>query len=106
MNVNREVPGGGYPDITFIDLAGFTALTETHGDERAADLAERFHGFARDEVAEGDRFVKSIGDAVMLTSREPGAALELVARIIARCVSAEEFPVVRTGLHHGRVVRR
>ena len=26
----------------FADLAGFTALTEAHGDEHAADLAERF----------------------------------------------------------------
>jgi class 3 adenylate cyclase len=26
----------------FADLAGFTALTEAHGDEQAADLAHEF----------------------------------------------------------------
>lgn len=28
--------------FAMIDLAGFTALTETHGDEQAADLATSF----------------------------------------------------------------
>lgn len=92
--------------FTFIDLAGFSALTETHGDEQAADLAQRFHGFARDALAPGDRLVKSIGDAVMLSSPAAGAALGLVERVVARCLAAADFPVVRTGLHHGRAVRR
>jgi len=26
----------------FVDLAGFSALTETHGDQTAVDLATRF----------------------------------------------------------------
>ena len=30
------------PAITFIDLAGFTALTEAHGDDHAADLIDRY----------------------------------------------------------------
>lgn len=92
--------------FVFIDLAGFTALTETHGDERAADLAERFHAIADDELSDGDRFVKSIGDAVMLTAPEPGRGLRLVERVIGRCVAEDDFPVVRTGLHHGSAVRR
>lgn len=92
--------------LAFIDLAGFTALTETHGDRQAADLAEQFHGFARDGLAPGDRLVKSIGDAVMLSSPEPSAALGLVDRVLTRCLETSNFPITRTGLHHGRVVRR
>jgi class 3 adenylate cyclase len=52
----------------FIDLAGFTALTEAHGDEDAADLATSFAVLARSALAPGDQLVKTIGDAVLLTS--------------------------------------
>jgi class 3 adenylate cyclase len=32
----------------FADLSGFTALTEVHGDEEAADMAGEFVGTVRD----------------------------------------------------------
>lgn len=32
--------------FALVDLAGFTALTETHGDEQAADLATEFADLA------------------------------------------------------------
>ena len=35
----------------FADLAGFTALTEAHGDERAADLADEFSRAERDAIS-------------------------------------------------------
>lgn len=57
--------------VIFIDLAGFTTTTLTHGDQDAADVAERFTGLARSELEGGDQLVKSIGDAVMLTSPTP-----------------------------------
>ncbi len=63
--------------IAFVDLAGFTALTETHGDDEAADLAERFTELARTALGSEDRLVKSIGDAVLLTAPSPSAAAEL-----------------------------
>lgn len=92
--------------FVFIDLAGFTALTETHGDEQAADLAEQFHGIAREALGPGDVMVKSIGDAVMLTSPAPGPALDLVGRVVGQCLDTAEFPVVRSGLHHGKAAQR
>lgn len=33
--------------FAFVDLAGYTALTDAHGDEAAARLAERFCQLAR-----------------------------------------------------------
>jgi class 3 adenylate cyclase len=54
--------------IAFVDLAGFTALTEAHGDKQAADLAERFLELARNALGRSHRLVKVIGDAVMFAS--------------------------------------
>lgn len=39
----------------FIDLEGFTALTETHGDEDAAQIATRFAKLTGSVLGKGDR---------------------------------------------------
>lgn len=92
--------------FAFIDLAGFTALTEAHGDHEAAELVARFVQAARDALAEGDALVKSLGDAVMLVSPGPSAGLALVRRVQERLGEFEHFPLSRAGLHHGEAVER
>lgn len=92
--------------FAFVDLAGFTALTEVHGDHDAADLIDDFEALAREALASGDRLVKSIGDAVMLVSPTPTAGLRLVRRITEECLALPFFPLPRAGLHHGPAVER
>lgn len=96
----------GAVGVAFVDLAGFTALTEAHGDDEAADLVERFVAMARDECARGDRVVKSIGDAVLLLSPSGPAAAALAERVMRRCGAERGFPLVRGGVHSGPVVER
>ncbi len=95
-------------DWTFamIDLAGFTALTESHGDAQAADLATGFAEIAQDSLDPGDRLVKSIGDAVLLASPTPVGGVELVQRILAQCTRQDGFLTTRTGIHAGPAVAR
>jgi adenylate cyclase len=92
--------------VAFVDLAGFTALTEAHGDEEAADLVERFVAMAHNECADGDRVVKSIGDAVLLLSPSGPAAAGLAERVMRRCTDEPGFPLVRGGVHSGPIVER
>jgi class 3 adenylate cyclase len=92
--------------FTFIDLAGFTALTEAHGDEQAADLAVRFLRLAQSELGADDRVVKSIGDAVLVVSPDPESALGFCRRVLQRIDEEPNFPVPRTGMHHGPAVER
>lgn len=98
----------GRREWTFIliDLAGFTALTEAHGDDRAADLAVGFAELAEAQLGPGDRLVKCIGDAVLLASPDPVQGLSLTRRIMAACTELDGFPVARAGLHHGSAVER
>lgn len=95
-------------DLTFamIDLAGFTALTEAHGDDQAADIATEFADLARASLGSGDRFVKAIGDAVLLASPAPESGLGLVERILTSCQGRDRFLITRTGLHHGPATER
>ena len=92
--------------IAFIDLAGFTALTEVHGDEAAVDLVDAFVALVRDAIGPDGALVKTIGDAVMLAFRDPAAALLAVRRVFEACYATDGFPEPRAGLHHGPVIER
>jgi adenylate cyclase len=92
--------------FAMVDLAGFTAPTESHGDAHAADLATEFEAIARDSLAEADRFVKAIGDVVLLASPTPLGGLRLVDRILTSCRDQAGFLITRTGLHHGPAIQR
>jgi adenylate cyclase len=87
----------------FADLVGFTAFTERHGDDAAADVAERFAGTATGLAAEhGARLVKCLGDAVLLRVDEAAEALRLGLRLSR---GADALPV-HVGVHTGRAVAR
>src|SRR5262245_40614184 len=90
----------------FLDLAGFTALTEAHGDEDAADVATRFAELTRSALRPGDRLVKTIGDAVLVTSPKPSTGVLLVERLLTEAAKDPRFPALRAGLHHGAAVQR
>ncbi len=90
----------------FIDLAGFTALTEEQGDFDAADVASRFAELTRAALDKNDRLIKTIGDAVLITSPEPASALDLVERILFSAADDKSLPACRAGLHHGPAIER
>src|SRR4029453_1047279 len=91
----------------FADLSGFTALTEAHGDEQAADLVGGFCVAVRPLLAappsqEG----KAIGDALMLRSDDSAAAIRLGLCIVHDVGARHGFPLVRVGMHTGPAVER
>jgi adenylate cyclase len=89
----------------FADIAGFTALTEAHGDHDAAALVADFCAKVRSELpASGGSEVKTIGDAVMLCVPDPAAAILLALRITHELMRGHASPAVRVGLHHGTAV--
>lgn len=99
----------GTAEATFVfaDIAGFTALTEAHGDEEAASLVADFCAAVGAELpASGGTQVKTIGDALMLSIPEPGAAVRLALRITHELMLGHGAPAVRVGLHHGSAVER
>ena len=91
----------------FADIAGFTALTEAHGDTQAAELVADFCDAVSGELpAYGARQVKTIGDALMLRIPEPADAVLLGLRIAHDILSRHGAPAVRVGMHHGTAVER
>lgn len=98
---------GDVQTFLFADLAGFTALTEAHGDEAAADLASEFSEWV-DALAAGygAARVKAIGDAVMIRCERADRAVELGLHIVTDFGARHGFPEIRAGMHTGAAVER
>lgn len=103
----RTAMTDGVSTFVFADLAGYTAVTEAHGDEEAADLAANFYGHARELLArcEGEE-VKLIGDELMARIHDPAAAIQFAIDLSHHSARRHELLAVRVGLHHGPAVQR
>jgi adenylate cyclase len=92
------------PAIAFLDLTGYTKLTEERGDRAAAELAGRLveivHEFAH---CCGGRPVKQLGDGVMFHFPAPAQGVRCGLELVDR-IPKVGLPQARVGLHSGPVV--
>ena len=100
------LPGAREVAAAFADLVGFTQLGEALPPEDLEQVATRFAELARDVVEPPVRFVKEIGDAVMLISPDPVALLMTVLDLIDAAAAEEDFPRLRVGIAFGSAVNR
>jgi adenylate cyclase len=95
---------GRVPAMMFLDLVGYTRLTEEHGDAAAAALAEALaslvHRSARQHAGVP---VKWLGDGVMVWYREPAGAVLSALELVARLPDAG-LPPAHVGVAAGPVV--
>jgi adenylate cyclase len=97
----------GTETFVFADLAGYTALTEAHGDEHAADAAVEFCEAVRVLLPEHDaEEVKAMGDALLLRASDAARAVGLAERIVRGYGWRHRGLGVRVGMHTGTAVRR
>jgi adenylate cyclase len=92
------------PAICFLDITGYTRLTEERGDEAAAELAGTLSRIVqRTSRSHEGKPVKWLGDGVMFYFPDPGpgvlAALEMVDS-----VARAGLPPAHVGLHAGPVL--
>ncbi len=98
--------GPQHPTFLFADMAGFTALTEVHGDEHAADAAADFCRRVRALAEPGTEVVKTIGDAVMCRSADARAAVEAGLGMTLHFGGEHGALPVRVGMHTGPAIER
>lgn len=100
-----RLPGARTVTVCFADLAGFTRLGEAIRPEDLERVASRFAELAHDVAHSPVRFVKSIGDAVMLISPDVvpllGAVLDLID-----AAAENDLPPLRVGVASGLAVSR
>jgi adenylate cyclase len=92
--------------FVFADLAGFTALTEAHGDDEAIQIAVEFTDRVRRLLPEYEaEEVKTIGDELMIRVEDPAKAVHLGMRIVDE-LAFHGSPPVRVGMHYGPATQR
>ena len=99
----RHVTVDHPPAMCFLDITGYTRLTQERGDAAAADLASRLARLVeRTSVQHGGRPVKWLGDGVMFLFKDPGPGVIAAIEMVAGVADAGLPPAV--GLHAGPVV--
>jgi adenylate cyclase len=102
-----ELPGARDVAVLFADLVGFTRMGEELDPAGLQSVAARLAELAREVTEAPVRFVKTIGDAVMLVSPDPLALLEAGLALVDRAEGeGEAFPQLRVGIAHGPAVSR
>jgi adenylate cyclase len=90
--------------MCFLDITGYTQLTEERGDQAAADLATTLATLVRRSAQEHEGTpVKWLGDGVMFYFREPAAAV-LAALQMTEVVGRHGLPPAHVGIHAGPVI--
>jgi adenylate cyclase len=95
---------GRVPAMCFLDLVGYTRLTEEHGDQAAAELAGRLAVLVgRSARDHGGVPVKWLGDGVMVHYREPAGAVLAALQLVVQLPEAG-LPPAYVGVAAGPVV--
>ena len=92
------------PSVAFVDLTGFTSLTEELGDESAAEMSGRLASMV-DTISIGHegRPVRWLGDGGMFVFRDPVAAVAAALEVV-REAPLRGLPPTHIGIHSGPVI--
>jgi len=92
------------PAVCFLDITGYTRLTQERGDAAAAELATNLSRVVeRTSVRHGGRPIKWLGDGVMFVFRDAGPGV-VAALEMADGVTEAGLPPSHVGLHAGPVI--
>jgi adenylate cyclase len=100
-------PGAQDVGVAFADLVGFTRLGERRPVDELGAVAERLADMAASVAEPPVRLVKTIGDAAMLVSPEPGPLLDATLALVAAAEEeGDKFPQLRAGASFGPALAR
>lgn len=94
------------PAVVFVDLSGYTLMTEQRGDEVAVGFAANLQRESETvAAANGGRLVKLLGDGAMLRLPDAKRGLEVAVALVRR-LSADGNITAHAGVHAGPVIER
>ena len=98
-------PPTAAPAVVFVDLSGYTRLTEEHGDEAAVRLAATLQREAdAAAVTGGGRLVKLLGDGAMMRFPVAGSGVDAAVALVRSL--REDGMQARAGVHAGPLIER
>ena len=92
------------PAICFLDITGYTRLTQEMGDDAAAELAATVARLVqRNSLQHGGKTIKWLGDGVMFYFAHPGPGVRAALQM-ADAIPAAGLPPVHVGMSCGPVL--
>lgn len=77
----------------FVDIAGCTALTDSHGERVAADLVEVFGNLVHGTVARDGRVQELTGDNAFLVFPDAVVAMQAIGTLYRGIAGRRDFPL-------------
>ena len=88
------------------DLAGYTSLTETHGNVSAVNLVTRYIEIVQKSL-KGDSFLQErVGDEVLIISNNVYNLLDTAIDLVHNIEQEPQFLSVHIGIHTGNVIKQ
>ena len=100
------MPGAQRVAIAFVDIVGFTELGEQVPPDELGAVVRDFERRIERAVRPPVRLVKTIGDAAMLASPDPGPLLDVVLELVDESREDEPAPLLRAGVASGEALAR
>jgi adenylate cyclase len=101
-----QLPGTLEMAVAFADLVGFTSLGERVSGAELARMAAQLSTLSRGVAKPPVRFVKTIGDAVMLVSPDVGPLVGAMLTLVDVVEAEDDLPSLRAGVAVGPVINR
>ena len=99
-----SLPAGPPTAMCFLDLSGYTRVTEERGDREAAALADRLSAIVQQSSRQHrGEAVKWVGDGVMIRFRDPSGAVVSSLDMVDE-ISAAGLPPAHVGVAAGPVI--
>jgi adenylate cyclase len=93
--------------VGFVDLVGYTAMSQMLDDDELSALVTRFGDVSHDTIVPaGGRIVKTIGDEVMFITDNAATAADIALTLVTLTAADDVLPDVRAGLACGAVLAR
>jgi class 3 adenylate cyclase/YHS domain-containing protein len=92
--------------ILIADLSGYTALTEVHGANKAADLIDTYLGIVEDSLVGSSRLHERAGDEVLILADVADDLLATAVLMLNKSHRESNFLLLHGGLHFGKLLKR
>ena len=88
------------------DLAGYTSLTETHGNVSAVNLVTRYIEIVQKSLKDDSVLQERVGDEVLIISNRVSCLLDTAKNLVHNIEQEHQFLSVHIGIHTGNVIKQ
>lgn len=88
------------------DLAGYTALTEAHGDMSAVRIVKRYVEIVNDNIFPGTKLIERVGDEILMVSNDVTSIVRTAVNLRDTIENEQHFPCIHAGIHVGSALEK